>query len=423
MSSIPVPAIAGIPQATVSKIHDYLTKTLKSSEQPVAKKASPFWAGLRKQGSELWLDTGDMDAASELWNEEFTALTTNNTLLNNEIQKGIYDKVIAESAALVKDLTPQQKILEIAFILNAHHGLRLVSRFGAKVSVELHTDLSYDIERAVFYGKRYYNICPSHFIVKVPLTPAGLISTRKLREAGIPVNFTLGFSARHNFLATHVAKPSFVNVFLGRINAYFKDNNLGDGKLVGEKAMIASQHGIREASKARGGEPTRHIAASLRDAGQIAALGGVDVFTMPTKAASQAVKELTVASWANHLADNYPVTLNPGIDAKAHGVEKVWAIRDSDRALAAALAKAVPQTGDDIVKAAIATGNPDLFPTLTAAESGFIASDGKIPKHARWEADIAKGRLAIDTLLNLAGLASFTGDQKQLDDRIAGLIK
>ena len=37
-------------------------------------------------GSELWLDTGDIEAAAEPWTEEFTALTTNNTLLNAEVQ-------------------------------------------------------------------------------------------------------------------------------------------------------------------------------------------------------------------------------------------------------------------------------------------------------------------------------------------------
>jgi transaldolase len=47
-----------------------------------------FWQNLRETGTELWLDTGDMDEAARNWTREMTALTTNNTLLNTEIQKG-----------------------------------------------------------------------------------------------------------------------------------------------------------------------------------------------------------------------------------------------------------------------------------------------------------------------------------------------
>ena len=38
--------------------------------------------------------------------------------------------------------TPPDLILEVAFALNARHGLRLVQRFGVDVSVELHTNLA-----------------------------------------------------------------------------------------------------------------------------------------------------------------------------------------------------------------------------------------------------------------------------------------
>src|SRR5439155_10000355 len=129
------------------------------------------------------------------------------------------DNLVAEAAAVVRGaapgISPKDLILEIAFILNAHHGLRLVERFDAMVSVELHTDLAGDVERTVAYGKRYIAICPERFYVKVPLTPAGLLSARQLIAAGVPINFTLGFSARQNYLAALLTKPTFVNVFLG----------------------------------------------------------------------------------------------------------------------------------------------------------------------------------------------------------------
>ena len=245
----------------------------------------PLWAALRKVGSELWLDTGDIEAATPLYTSEFTALTTNNTLLNKEVQKGTYDELVRTLATELKDLDEQTRVIEIAFILNARHGLRLAQTFGGKVSVELHTDLAHDIERSVHYGRRYFAICPEHFIVKIPLTPSGLISARTLRLEGIPINFTLGFSARHNHLAAAFTQPAYCNVFLGRLNAYIADNKLGDGRMVGEKAMLASQRAVTKV----GGGRTKHIAASLRGAGQVADLAGIDVYTMPTTVAAAQV--------------------------------------------------------------------------------------------------------------------------------------
>ena len=63
-----------------------------------------------------------------------------------------------------------------------------------------------------------------------------------------------------------------------------------------------------------------------------------------------------------------------------------------------------------------------MFPVLSDNDLDIISADGKIPVHDKWAERIAKGELAIDTLLNLAGLASFTADQAQLDDRIKSLI-
>ncbi|MEN6589561.1 MAG: transaldolase family protein, partial [Proteiniphilum sp.] len=155
---------------------------------------------LKDVGTELWLDTGDMEEAEKNWSAEMTALTTNNTLINKEIQKGIYDTFIADAMEIVKELPIQQQVKEIAFILNARHGLRLARKFGGFVSVELHTDTAHDIEATVEYGMRYFEICPDQFIVKVPYTASGLLGARKLREKGVKINFTLEFSARQNVL-------------------------------------------------------------------------------------------------------------------------------------------------------------------------------------------------------------------------------
>ena len=225
-----------------------------------------FWKEMSElTGTELWLDTGDIDAASELWNTSFRGLTTNNTLLNREIQKGIYDNVIRDVAAGLSGLDIREKVMEIAFFLNALHGVKLAARFDARVSVELHTDCAHDIEKTLRYAKRFHEIDPDNFIVKIPLTPEGYIGARRAADQGIPVNFTLGFSARHNYVAACFSHPSYVNVFLGRINSYIQSNGLGKGEPAGEKTTLASRSSIASVPETT----TRQIAASMRSGDQV----------------------------------------------------------------------------------------------------------------------------------------------------------
>jgi transaldolase len=106
------------------------------------------WRVMKDLGSELWLDTGKLTDVKHLWTREFTALTTNNTLLNKEIQSGTYDELVPQAAAVLADagLDERERMLELAFILNATHGLKLVEAFDAFVSVEEHTALAHDVE-------------------------------------------------------------------------------------------------------------------------------------------------------------------------------------------------------------------------------------------------------------------------------------
>ncbi len=389
------------------------------NEEMVLAKEDGFWQGLKNSGTELWLDTGDMEEAGKIWTAEMTALTTNNTLVNKEIQKGIYDSFIEEAKEIVKTMPLKEQIIEIAFILNARHGLRLAKKFGGFVSVELHTDTAHDIEAIVDYGLRYFDICPDQFIIKVPYTASGLLGARKLREQGVRINFTLEFSARQNVMVAAITKPNYLNVFLGRIGAYIKDNDLGDGSGAGERTVISTQKWITGLTK-NNAEPTKLIAASLRNYGQLEALAGVDVFTMPTKVANDGKANLS-GKFSSQLETIYPVNLTA--DAAQYFPEKLWEVSSEEIELALDLDKNCPKTGAELIERAHDAGCGDLFPKLSETDWNFIGSDGKIPNHSRWAERIKNGELAIDTLLNLAGLASFTEDQAQLDARIERIIK
>jgi transaldolase len=374
-----------------------------------------WWRTVAGTGTRPWLDTGDMDEAASLWCSSFAALTTNNTLLNKEVQKGLYDGLVQETAALTAELPERERIVEIGFVLNARHGLRLASRFGGRVSVELHTDLADDVERSVAYGRRYFAICPEHFIVKIPLTPAGLLATRRLRADGIPVNFTLGFSARQNLFAAALSAPSYVNVFLGRLNAYVADNHLGDGVNVGEKTTLASQRAVRERTAARL-VPTLQIAASMRNGAQVVTLAGVDVHTMPPAAAKGALA--AGGPVADRTADDLPIHFS----RDAELVAPLWTIGAPELALADDLEQAPPVTPGDVVARFTSHGLGGMFPTFTAEERTALAADGKIPKHDRWLARLRAGTATVDGLCTAAALASFTADQAALDGRIRKLL-
>lgn len=391
---------------------------------PASFPADPAFAALAATGTRLWLDTGDLDAARELWGPAMSALTTNNTLVNREVQKGLFDSVIPGAAAALRaaepGLTADELVTEIGFVINCRCALRLVAAFDAFVSVELHPGMAHDAARSVAYGRRYHAVCPERFIVKVPLTPAGFLAARALAADGIPVNYTLGFSARQNVLAAAFSRPAYVNVFMGRLNAFVKESGLGDGVNVGERATMATQMALR-AGRERRGWTSLLIGASMRSAEQLYDLAGLDVFTMPTSAAAEfrlryAAGETAVTS---RLGRDFPVTVS-----EPEVADCLWRVDPAVAEAGEALARAetAAWTGTDFAGAARDHGLGDMFRAWTPAERAEIRAAGKIPSWRRWGADLRSGRAALDDLMTQAALESFVTDQAQLDDRIRGLL-
>ncbi len=398
------------------KIREFVFKDL--NETLIIGKKDNFWQSLRNAGTNLWLDTGDMEEAEANWTAEMSALTTNNTLLNNEIQKGIYDNFIEKAKVIVAGLPEEERIMEIAFILNARHGLRLAHRFGGLVSVELHTNTANDLDAIVSYGMRYHEICPENFIIKVPLTATGLLGARKLKDAGVKINFTLEFSARQNVLVTQITRPDYLNVFLGRIGAYMADNKLGDGSGAGEMAVLSSQGWVTRLSGSNPW-PTRLIAASLRSYQQLDLLAGTDVYTMPPKVAAAGRANLPGA-FISRLGAVYPVGINE--EGKKSGCENFWMVDNKVVDFGKSINTSLPSNGKELEERARKAGLGDMFPIMSERETQMISTDGKIPVYEHWKEKLHSGAIAPDTLLTLAGLASFTSDQNSLDERIRKII-
>lgn len=128
-------------------------------------------------------------------------------------------------------------------------------------------------------------------VVKVPMTPDGLIAGKRLIADGIRINVTLVFSPAQAILAAEVG-ATMVSPFLGRI-----DDVASDGMEALRK--ICDIYEIQ-------GYETQVLAASLRHPMHIvdAALAGADIATMPFGVFTQLVKHpLTDAGLDKFLQD------------------------------------------------------------------------------------------------------------------------
>ncbi len=377
---------------------------------------------LRDAGTRLWLDTGDIEQAEKLWCSQFEALTTNNTLLNKEVQKGIYDDLIKESAEMIRQEAPnindKDLVLEIGFILNAKHALKLVRKFDAHVSVELHTDLGNDVERTIEYARRFYEICPERFYIKIPLTASGYLSARKVSAMGIPVNFTLGFSARQNYLACRLTNPKYVNVFMGRLNSFIADNGLGTGDNFGEKTTLSTQRWVKKLRMSNNTD-SMLIGASMRTGEQAISLAGVDVYTMPTKVAEQfrQQKHESISSQVEH---DPQIELKEGVKAEDINASSLWDVSEAFMSMVEKLIESDvdSMTASDLQAKLDSLKAGDLLPRWSDQDIQTAAADGKIPVYKRWQQSLKGGEIGLDSLMNLHAFYTFARDQQKLDDRI-----
>ncbi len=154
---------------------------------------------------------------------------------------------------------------------------------------------------------------------------------------------------------------------------------------------------------------------------QLDSLAGIDVYTMPIKVAEDGMKTLD-GKFVSKINEEYNVELFPNLDNNSIGMERIWNVSDAELKLADDLDKNLPSSGDELINRAYEMGCPDIFPKISENEHKVLRDDGKIPMHEKWKDYIANNKIAIDTLLNLSGLYSFTDDQDALDARIKGLI-
>jgi transaldolase len=221
-----------------------------------------------------------------------------------------------------------------------------------------------------------------------------------------------------------IARPAFVNVFLGRLNCFVADNDLGSGCYVGEKATLASQAVIKQLREDYGIK-TRLIGASIRDGRQVEDLVGVDVLTIPPEVVSEFLGfQEDVNLITDQTGEEYIPGVGEDVDTKRIRLETLW---DIDEKLVRCVDLLEHEdldlfTPDDLIDFFAEHGCGDLLVRWSAEDNAVSAVEGKIPKLSNWHEKLMCGAIGLDSLMNLAGLNSFATDQKAMDERVKEVL-
>jgi len=184
---------------------------------------------------QFFLDTGNVDE------------------IRQALEWGILDGVTTNPTLIAKTGRPFLEVAkEILHLVDGPVSLETVSR---------------DAKGMVEEGRKLAEL-GDNVVVKIPMTPEGIIAVQELESEGIPTNVTLVFSPTQALIAAK-AGATFVSPFVGRL-----DDVSSDGmKLIRDIKIIFDNYDY----------DTQIIVASVRHPMHVleAALIGADICTMP----------------------------------------------------------------------------------------------------------------------------------------------
>jgi transaldolase len=184
---------------------------------------------------QFFLDTGNVDE------------------IKQALEWGILDGVTTNPTLIAKTGRPFMEVVkEILQLVDGPVSLETVSR---------------DAKGMVEEGRKLAEL-GDNVVVKIPMTPEGMIAVQELESEGIPTNVTLVFSPTQALIAAK-AGATFVSPFIGRL-----DDVSSDGmKLIRDVKTIFNNYDF----------DTQIIVASVRHPMHVleAALIGADICTMP----------------------------------------------------------------------------------------------------------------------------------------------
>jgi transaldolase len=173
--------------------------------------------------------------------------------IKQALEWGILDGVTTNPTLIAKTGRPFMEVVkEILQLVDGPVSLETVSR---------------DAKGMVEEGRKLAEL-GDNVVVKIPMTPEGIIAVQELESEGIPTNVTLVFSPTQALIAAK-AGATFVSPFVGRL-----DDISSEGmKLIRDIKTIFDNYDF----------DTQIIVASVRHPMHVleAALIGADICTMP----------------------------------------------------------------------------------------------------------------------------------------------
>jgi len=183
---------------------------------------------------------------------QFFLDTGNVEEIKQALEWGILDGVTTNPSLIAKTRPFLEVAKEILQLVDGPVSLETVSR---------------DAKGMIKEGRKLADL-GDNVVVKIPMTPEGMIAVQELESEGIPVNVTLVFSPSQALIAAK-AGATYVSPFIGRL-----DDASNEGmKIIREIKIIFDNYDY----------DTQIIVASVRHPMHVveAALIGADICTMP----------------------------------------------------------------------------------------------------------------------------------------------
>ena len=231
-------------------------------------------------------DTGDFETLKFYGP---TDSTTNPSLILVVAQEKEYAHLVEEAISFgkQKSLSADQKkalILDKVFV---NFGLEILKIIPGRISTEVDTRLSFDIEESIQKAKNIIalyeaaNIPRERILIKLASTWEGIMAAKELEKEGIHCNMTLLFSLPQAVACAEV-KAMLVSPFVGRILDWYKEHEEVEEYPSEKDPGVLSVRKIFEYYK-KFDYSTQIMGASFRNKDEILQLAGCDLLTISPK--------------------------------------------------------------------------------------------------------------------------------------------
>lgn len=231
-------------------------------------------------------DTGDFGTLKAY---SPTDSTTNPSLILAAAQEEQYLHLVEEAISFgkQKSLSAEQTkslILDKVFV---NFGLEILKIIPGRVSTEVDTRLSFDVEGSIQKGKNIIALYEAagmpreRILIKLASIWEGTLAAKELEKEGIHCNMTLMFSLPQA-VACAEAKATLISPFVGRILDWYKNHDKVDGYPPEKDPGVLSVSKIFQYYK-KFGYPTQIMGASFRNKDEILQLAGCDLLTIAPK--------------------------------------------------------------------------------------------------------------------------------------------